>query len=387
MGDIAPSRPMPRLIAAASAAALITLGSLAAAPAATAESGAPAATATAAAAQAPAEAPVHSERTVIDVGHVDAISPRMVGGAFRTLLLDDREALAPVWRTPGSVILHLTQAGAVTISDDTPGFFFLGAPGTTIHTIPQTQDPDVIWAGWSTQSFTSDDVRGDMRLTLEGVDGPGDVVLWEWSPFGEPEMVIDGRAGLPASYPVPTFTHQHANWAFTRPGVYRLKFTWSADLVKGGTVSDTAVYTFAVGDLDTSAITLPGDGATPTPDPTGTTPTPDPTTTTPAPTASTPATTPPATTGTPTGTPSATPSVTATATTPAGGGTATTPPAPSPGAGANDPSPQSGSRGALAATGSSQVLPTAAAGAALVAAGAVAVVAVRRRSGRPGARP
>ena len=385
MGDIAPSRPMPRLIAAASAAALITLGSLAAAPAATAESGAPAATA--AAAQAPAEAPVHSERTVIDVGHVDAISPRMVGGAFRTLLLDDREALAPVWRTPGSVILHLTQAGAVTISDDTPGFFFLGAPGTTIHTIPQTQDPDVIWAGWSTQSFTSDDVRGDMRLTLEGVDGPGDVVLWEWSPFGEPEMVIDGRAGLPASYPVPTFTHQHANWAFTRPGVYRLKFTWSADLVKGGTVSDTAVYTFAVGDLDTSAITLPGDGATPTPDPTGTTPTPDPTTTTPAPTASTPATTPPATTGTPTGTPSATPSVTATATTPAGGGTATTPPAPSPGAGANDPSPQSGSRGALAATGSSQVLPTAAAGAALVAAGAVAVVAVRRRSGRPGARP
>jgi len=387
MGDIAPSRPMPRLIAAASAAALITLGSLAAAPAATAESGAPAATATAAAAQAPAEAPVHSERTVIDVGHVDAISPRMVGGAFRTLLLDDREALAPVWRTPGSVILHLTQAGAVTISDDTPGFFFLGAPGTTIHTIPQTQDPDVIWAGWSTQSFTSDDVRGDMRLTLEGVDGPGDVVLWEWSPFGEPEMVIDGRAGLPASYPVPTFTHQHANWAFTRPGVYRLKFTWSADLVKGGTVSDTAVYTFAVGDLDTSAITLPGDGATPTPDPTGTTPTPDPTTTTPAPTASTPATTPPATTGTPTGTPSPTPSVTATATTPAGGGTATTPPAPSPGAGANDPSPQSGSRGALAATGSSQVLPTAAAGAALVAAGAVAVVAVRRRSGRPGARP
>ena len=387
MGDIAPSRPMPRLIAAASAVALITLGSLAAAPAATAESGAPAATA--AAAQAPAEAPVHSERTVIDVGHVDAISPRMVGGAFRTLLLDDREALAPVWRTPGSVILHLTQAGAVTISDDTPGFFFLGAPGTTIHTIPQTQDPDVIWAGWSTQSFTSDDVRGDMRLTLEGVDGPGDVVLWEWSPFGEPEMVIDGRAGLPASYPVPTFTHQHANWAFTRPGVYRLKFTWSADLVKGGTVSDTAVYTFAVGDLDTSAITLPGDGATPTPDPTGTTPTPDPTTTTttPAPTATTPATTPPATTGTPTGTPSPTPSVAATATMPAGGGTATTPPAPSPGAGANDPSPQSGSRGALAATGSSQVLPTAAAGAALVAAGAAAVVTVRRRSGRPGARP
>ncbi|MEW2517072.1 choice-of-anchor M domain-containing protein [Actinacidiphila alni] len=383
MGNaVRPSRG-PHLAVAASTAALIAAGFLVApatwatdAPSGPAASSAPAAPSVHAA-PAATEAPVVAERTVIDVGHVDAISPRMVSGTFRTLLLDDRDALAPVWRTPGSVILHLTQAGAVPISDDTPGFFFLGDPGSTVWTIPQTQDPAVIWAGWSTQSFTSDNVRGDMKLTLEDVDGPGDVVLWEWSPFGEPDMVIDGRAGLPASYTVPTFTHQHANWAFTKPGVYRLKFTWSADLVDGGPVSDSAVYTFAVGDVDTSTITLPGDG--PTPDPTTTSPTPDPTTTSPT----------PSTTGTPRPSNSTAPPPPPTSPTgPAGsadGGTDTSP-SPSPtsvlapaGSPASGETPQNTGTGALASTGSSSVLPLAATGAALTAVGAGAVVATRRR--------
>ncbi|MEU6497274.1 choice-of-anchor M domain-containing protein [Streptomyces sp. NPDC046984] len=222
------------------------------------------------------EPPVISERTVIDVGHVDAVSPRMVDGTFRSLLLDDRDALNPVWRTPESVILHLTQDGAVTLSEDDPGFLFLGAPGDTIYTIPQTQDPDLIWAGWSTQSFTSADVAGDMQLSLDIVEGPGDVLLWQWSPFGEPEMIIDGRNGLPATYAVPPGTHQHANWAFTQPGVYRLTFRWSAELADGTHVEDASKYTFAVGDVDTSTIELPSDGSTPSPDPTTTRPSPTP---------------------------------------------------------------------------------------------------------------
>ncbi|MET9253903.1 choice-of-anchor M domain-containing protein [Streptomyces sp. NPDC003717] len=220
------------------------------------------------------EPPVVSERTVIDVGHVDAVSPRMVDGTFRSLLLDDRDALDPVWRTPESVILHLTPAGAVQLSDDNPGFLFLGAPGDTVYTIPQTQDPALVWAGWSTQSFTSDDVVGDMRLSLDIVEGPGDVVLWEWSPFGEPEMILDGRQGLPATYPVPPGTHQHANWGFTQPGVYRLTFRWSAELPDGSHVEDASKYTFAVGDVDTSTVELPTGDSTPSPDPTTPTPTP-----------------------------------------------------------------------------------------------------------------
>ncbi|MEU6441641.1 choice-of-anchor M domain-containing protein [Streptomyces sp. NPDC047046] len=242
------------------------------------------------------EPPVRDDRTVIDVGHVDAISPRMAGGTFQSLLLDDRDALNPVWRTPESVILHLTPAGAVPLSEDDPGFLFLGAPGDTVYVIPQTQNPDLIWAGWSTQSFTSADLRGDMRLSLDIVEGPGDVVLWEWSPFGEPEMIIDGRNGLPATYTVAPGTHQHANWGFTKPGVYRLTFRWSAELADGTEVEDASRYTFAVGDVDTSAIELPSEGSSPSPSPTTTSPTPTPSETAPPSPSPSDATTPPGST-------------------------------------------------------------------------------------------
>ncbi|MGW3968822.1 choice-of-anchor M domain-containing protein [Streptomyces ardesiacus] len=263
-----------RRVAATAMAATVVLtagvGSVAIAPSASAYA------AVAAASAAADEPPVMSERTVIDVGHVDAVSPRMADGAFQSLLLDDRDALNPVWRTPESVILHLTPAGAVPLTADDQGFNFLGSPGDTVYVIPQTQDPDLIWAGWSTQSFTTDDVTGDMRLSLEIVEGPGDVVLWQWSPFGEPEMIMDGRDGLPVSYAVPPGTHQHANWAFTKPGVYRLTFRWSAELADGSKVEDASKYTFAVGDVDTSAIELPSDDSSPSPSPSTTSPTPTP---------------------------------------------------------------------------------------------------------------
>ncbi|MFJ6216866.1 choice-of-anchor M domain-containing protein [Streptomyces sp. NPDC092296] len=364
--------------------------------------------------------PVLSERTVIDVGHVDAISPRLVGTDFRSLLLDDRDPLAPVWRTPESVILHVRPAAALDVADDPDGFAFLGQPGDVLYVIPQTQDPGLIWAGWSTQSFGPEDVRGDLTLTLDRVDGPGQVVLWEWSPFGAPEPVIDGRAGLPASYPVPANTHQHANWAFTRPGVYRLTFTWSADLVDGGRVSDSSVYTFAVGDVDTATVTLPP-ADQPDPDPSTSAPsTPDPAEPDPAePTPSGPDPSPSGTTAAPSSSPtalpgtpggdrpsptpsrsSAAPSTSAPSTSAPTTSTAATPPPATPAPGTPDPaltddapgavtigggSGAPGGSGSLAATGSSPVLPLGVAGGVAIVLGAGVVAVQRRRARRPAA--
>ncbi|QKW17779.1 hypothetical protein HUT16_00740 [Kitasatospora sp. NA04385] len=331
------------------------------------------------------EAPVRTERTVIDSGHVDAVSPRIADGAFQSLLLDDRDALAPVWRTPESVILHLTEAGALHLTDDTTGFEFLGSPGHTVYCIPQTQDPAVIWAGWSTQSFTPDDVTGDLTLALDAVDGPGDVVLWEWSPFGEAEPVLDSRAGLPAAYPVPSNTHQHANWAFTEPGVYRLTFTWSADLNGTGRVSDSSVYTFAVGDIDTSTITLPGDPPSPSPSASpSSSPSPSPSASaspsaSPSPSATASPSANPSASASATASPSATPSASATSPRPSSSATGTRAPAP-----ATTPGPAAATApttGRLAATGF-PLTPVLVTAGLLLAAGA-ALLTIRHRARRP----
>ncbi|MFI6349136.1 choice-of-anchor M domain-containing protein [Streptomyces sp. NPDC050560] len=201
---------------------------------------------------------VHDERTVIDKGHVDAIAPRLVDGVFRTLLKDSRTAAA-VWREPGSVVLHLTEAGRKTVPDPAGGLSFLGEPGDTYYSVPQTQDPEVLWAGWNTEEFGAADVRDGLRLSLDAVDGPGSLLVFGWSPFGEPLMRFDTRDGLPDTYAVPAGTHEHANWVFTEPGVYRMTFTFDTTLASGDEVSDSQVFTMAVGDVDPGDVSLPGD--------------------------------------------------------------------------------------------------------------------------------
>ncbi|MFW6690655.1 TIGR03773 family transporter-associated surface protein [Streptomyces sp. MAR4 CNX-425] len=199
------------------------------------------------------------ERTVIDGGHVDAIAPRLVDGEFRTLLKDSRNSADVIWREPDSVVMHLTAAGRRTIPDPAGGLAYIGEPGDTFHLIPQVQDPEVIWAGWNTEAFSAADLQDGLTLSLDEVEGPGELAVWAWSAFGEPLPRFDARDGLPDSHPVRAGTHEHANWAFTEEGVYRMTFTFSATLASGEEVADSQVFTMAVGDIDPHEVPLPGD--------------------------------------------------------------------------------------------------------------------------------
>ncbi|MGW3974331.1 choice-of-anchor M domain-containing protein [Streptomyces ardesiacus] len=201
---------------------------------------------------------VHDERIVIDQGHVDAVAPRMVDGTFRTLFRDSRTSDI-VWREPESVIMHLTSEGREVVPDPAGGAAFIGEAGHVYYMIPQVQDPALLWAGWSTEAFSSSAVQGKFSFSLDQVEGPGGVLVFGWSPFGEPLMRFDSRDGLPDTYGVPAVTHEHANWVFTEPGVYRLTFTVAATLASGEQVEDSQTYTMAVGDVDPDDVTLPGD--------------------------------------------------------------------------------------------------------------------------------
>ncbi|MGW2509727.1 choice-of-anchor M domain-containing protein [Streptomyces scopuliridis] len=207
----------------------------------------------------PAPNDVVDERIVIDGGHVDAVAPRLVEGKFRTLFRDSRTSNV-VWHEPTSVIMHLTSKGRETIPDPAGGLAFIGDPGDIYYAIPQTQNPEVLWAGWNTEAFQEADIQGKFDLSLDKVEGPGSLLVFGWSPFGEPLMRFDTRDGLPDTYQVPARTHEHANWAFTEEGVYRMTLTFKAKLASGEDVSDSQVFTMAVGDVDPEDVSLPGDG-------------------------------------------------------------------------------------------------------------------------------
>jgi surface-anchored protein len=66
--------------------------------------------------------------------------------------------------------------------------------------------------------------------------------------FAAPQVLWRSTESKPQPLWVAVNTHTHANWVFTKPGVYLVAVQASADLANGEQVSDTRVLRIAVGD-------------------------------------------------------------------------------------------------------------------------------------------
>ncbi len=194
---------------------------------------------------------VHGQK-VLNVGHVD-MGPKYVDGQWKLMIHDDAAKAdadaTSVWRFPDETVMQVFDQGKLTVPDD-PAYEFLGAePGSDVWVVPQTQNPEVVWLGWNTQDpEVMAAIDRGVTLSLVGAQGPGSVVVYLQSgSFGEPQLLWDTRVTDPQPIWVDVNTHTHANWVFTEPGVYLLQLRAEADLVGGGTASDTALVRFAVG--------------------------------------------------------------------------------------------------------------------------------------------
>ena len=107
------------------------------------------------------------------------------------------------------------------------GMGSIGPAGQTVWMIPQVQKSGIIWAGWNTEEIRGSQVSGGIAWQLREVSGPGRVVLFQTGSFGDERILFNSGRGLPQTYSIPPGTHAHGNWAFTRKGTYRLKFTMS----------------------------------------------------------------------------------------------------------------------------------------------------------------
>ncbi|MDW5598869.1 choice-of-anchor M domain-containing protein, partial [Conexibacter stalactiti] len=198
-----------------------------------------------------AEQAVASGRKVLAGGHVD-VGPRFVGGRW-TLMIHDDAAKADaggrsVWRHPERTVLRVTDAALRQVPED-PAYGFLGAaPGREVFVVPQTQNPEVVWVGWNTQDpRVMETIDRGVRLTLAGVEGPGALTVYLQSGDFAAPQVLWSSTGRARPVWVDVNTHTHANWVFSKPGVYLVRVRVTADLVDGSTVTDTRALRFAVG--------------------------------------------------------------------------------------------------------------------------------------------
>lgn len=218
----------------------------------------------------PNEPIVHGDH-VITTGHVD-MGPKFDGAKWRFLIHDDaarasKEAKT-VWRYPDETVLQVVDAAELTVPQgDT--YSFVGAPsGSTVWVVPQTQNPKVVWAGWNTQDPTvMAKIDRGATFSVDGVQGPGTLTVYLQSgDFGAPQVLWDSRKTGAQDVFVDTNTHTHANWVFTKPGVYLVRMTAAATLIDGTKVADTELLRFAVGSATSTdaALTATWKGAAPT---------------------------------------------------------------------------------------------------------------------------
>lgn len=200
--------------------------------------------------------PVVTDNAVLDHGHID-LGPKFVDGQWTFLLHDDlakADASAQsVWRYPENTVIDVPDAAMLPVPDD-PEYEFLGMPGSSdAWVVPQTQDPAIPWLGWNTQDpEVMERIDRGITLRLEGVQGPGHLVAYLQSgSFEAPDVLWDSRKNEPQDLWVDVNTHTHANWVFSKPGVYLVRVTAAAELVDGTQVSDTQDIRLAVGDVAT----------------------------------------------------------------------------------------------------------------------------------------
>ncbi len=194
-----------------------------------------------------------SGAVVLSAGHID-YSTRIVNGKLESLIGDDTGA-KKVFRQPSGTVLWLKPASRVTLPS---GYGQIGKAGADIWQVPQTQKAGLIWLGWSTEALNAGNTRGTVSWTLNSVSGPGSVKVYLSGAFGGVQTMVFNGSG--SSYNIALGVHAHANWAFSKQGIYRLRMTQTATLANGTRSSDTETLTIAVGDVDPATAARSGSG-------------------------------------------------------------------------------------------------------------------------------
>jgi putative ABC transporter-associated repeat protein len=202
--------------------------------------------------------PTASGARILNLGHIDVAS-LIEGGSLVTRIKDTTEEGliagdgSASWHRPEDVVLQAFPESAVAVPDS-PAFSFLGEEGDTVWMLPQIQAAGLLWPGWSTEHIPAGTLQGGVDWTLAGVDGPGEVAVFEGDGFGVPTVFFDSSDGYPDTMTIGAHVHQHGSWAFGAEGVYCLAFERSATLASGAEVTDDFTLAVAVGDVDVRSV-------------------------------------------------------------------------------------------------------------------------------------
>lgn len=185
-------------------------------------------------------------QAILDTEHAD-VGINYEDGAWDLHIHDETHDIE---YEPGDAILRVNDSAQTTISSN-PLFGFLGAPGSPVWILPNTQDANLLFLGFGAGElagglFVSDSVN----MRLHSVSGPGGFAVFDFNSLGEPIVVMNSLDGFSAAdtFHAIAGSHSDLNWAFSQPGLYTVNFEASGTLADGNafTSSGPVAYTFQV---------------------------------------------------------------------------------------------------------------------------------------------
>ncbi|WP_028707641.1 choice-of-anchor M domain-containing protein [Propionicicella superfundia] len=198
---------------------------------------------------------------VLPKGHIDLfeVTYDAESAGLKLSVKDDTRIYSSgvEFRAPEETSLLVDSGLAVLDLSGMPSAYdFLKVDGTTVYYLPQTQNPDLPWPGWSTERLPSTLPDGvslsatgsPVELDLQ-IEGPGEVFTWQTGTFGGVQNTYVNTADpAPDVIPIARNAHVHTNWVFTQPGDYYLTVTPSATTTTGETLTGpSASYHIRVG--------------------------------------------------------------------------------------------------------------------------------------------
>lgn len=211
----------------------------------------------------PGIASAQDQAVALSRGHLDAMEVTFDPATSKPRLLvkDDTQLYADttVFRSPGDVTIDIDDERAAfeVPADLGSDYAFLGEPGDIVYLVPEVQDPELPWPGWSTERLQASTPPGitlasgpdAVELDVD-VTGPGNVHTFMSGPFGEViNHYVDTTDAEPDVIPVGTSNHVHTTWLFTEQGTYTITVTPTVKTAAGGRITgDASTYAFHVGD-------------------------------------------------------------------------------------------------------------------------------------------
>ncbi len=184
----------------------------------------------------------------LDKGHIDLFNLHLKDDGNAGLNLKEDVTGQHVAHEPGDFVLFVK---ADSLVQNLPAQAIpQSVPSDAAYFLPITQDHNLVWPGWdSLQLQPKYGAKLKADINVKSVDGPGEISIWSSGAWGGvTPLMKDGDYTFPGTIQQDMAAHVHANWAFSKPGTYKLvvQATVTSEDGKLSSTTEEETYTIVV---------------------------------------------------------------------------------------------------------------------------------------------